>query len=381
MKILAISHSCAVAVNQRLFIELEAIPDVQVQLVAPANWQNEYSGEPFLPEAHPDATFPILFAPVVRPGHVWQHAYTKIPVDKIKAFGPDIVYSTQEPWSLSNWQFRRLARSLKIPYVFHTNQNLIKTLPPPFHQMEQAAYKDAALALAYSEEARQVMLQKGLKGQSAVAPYATNVTQFFPGKEQKRRDDWGLGQSIVVGYLGRFVSEKGLDLALEAVAPLIREGLDIRVCCVGTGGEQANLEAQAATLGITDRVHFPGGVAHDQAGAAMRCFDMLVLPSRTRPNWKEQFGRVLIEAWATGIPTIGSDSGEIPNLIRATGGGLIFREGDVAKFTEALRQLSIDAALRAKLGESGRKAVEEHYTFPAVAAQLVRLFHGVLRTP
>ena len=58
--------------------------------------------------------------------------------------------------------------------------------------------------------------------------------------------------------------------------------------------------------------------------------DVLVLPSRTTPTWKEQFGRVIVEALWCGVPVVGSDSGEIPWLIGLTGGGLMFPEGDHA---------------------------------------------------
>lgn len=380
MRILAVSHSCVLAVNQKLFVELAKLPDIELLLVAPQNWVSEYDAQPLIPKAGPDVTFPMVFSPVWKPGHVWLHGYRKLPVDQINAFDPDLVYCAQEPWSLSNFQFLSLAKKRKTPFLFHTNQNLVKRLHPPFHQLEQSSYAGCAAALAYSEEARKVMETKGLKRPSFVVPYATNVAQFFPGREPELRASYGVADSVVLGYLGRFVPEKGLDLLIEAGARLIQSGKNLRLLFVGAGPEREALENLARERGIADRVHFPGGVAHDKAGEAMRCFDLLGLPSRTRPNWKEQFGRVLIEAWATGIPVVGSDSGEIPNLIRATGGGLIFREDDVDDLTEKLGALVDSADERKKRGESGVRAVVERYTFEAVAAQTAELFRRFARS-
>ena len=64
-------------------------------------------------------------------------------------------------------------------------------------------------------------------------------------------------------------------------------------------------------------------IPSDQVAVEMRKLHALVLPSRTTPRWKEQFGRVLIEAMACGVPPVGSDSGEIPHVIDDA--GLVFR--------------------------------------------------------
>ena len=88
--------------------------------------------------------------------------------------------------------------------------------------------------------------------------------------------------------------------------------------------------------------------------AAAERLDCLALPSLTRPNWKEQFGRVLVEAMACQVPVVGSDSGEIPNLVGDA--GLIVPEGDAAALAAALRRLRDDAVLRASLGWPGGRA-------------------------
>jgi glycosyltransferase involved in cell wall biosynthesis len=101
--------------------------------------------------------------------------------------------------------------------------------------------------------------------------------------------------------------------------------------------------------------------------------DVFALPSRTTPTWKEQFGRVIIEAMACAVPVVGSDSGQIPHLIRETGGGVVFHEGDVEDFTAKLLSLVDDPAGRRRMGMTGRAVVQERYTFDAIARQLHRI--------
>jgi glycosyltransferase involved in cell wall biosynthesis len=104
--------------------------------------------------------------------------------------------------------------------------------------------------------------------------------------------------------------------------------------------------------------------------------DVLVLPSRTTARWKEQFGRVIVEALWCGVPVVGSDSGEIPWLIGLTGGGLVFAEGDRDALRKHLEALRASPALRARLASAGRAAVERLFTVAAATDPLERMLLG-----
>ena len=97
-----------------------------------------------------------------------------------------------------------------------------------------------------------------------------------------------------------------------------------------------------------------------------------VLPSRSRPNWVEQFGRVLIEAMACNVPVLGSRSGEIANVIGDA--GALFPEGDISALSDALRTLlgSPDAA-RA-IGQRGRERAVAHFSMRRIALDTVRVY-------
>jgi glycosyltransferase involved in cell wall biosynthesis len=108
----------------------------------------------------------------------------------------------------------------------------------------------------------------------------------------------------------------------------------------------------------------------------MSLLDVLALPSRTTPRWKEQFGRVLIEAMSCGIPPVGSDSGEIPNVVGDA--GLIFPEGNVNALADRLRTLSVNPDVAARLGEMGRERVIRNYTHRRIAGDTLNLYQRVL---
>ncbi len=141
-------------------------------------------------------------------------------------------------------------------------------------------------------------------------------------------------------------------------------------------GLLAALSALAGELGIRERVRFVPAVPAAEVPAYLRAMDALVLPSRTTPVWKEQFGHVLIEAMACEVPAIGSDSGAIPEVIGPA--GLLFPEGDASALARALDELRSQPALRKRLGEEGRRRVLERYTHEQIARQTADIYRRAL---
>jgi glycosyltransferase involved in cell wall biosynthesis len=170
------------------------------------------------------------------------------------------------------------------------------------------------------------------------------------------------------------IPEKGVDLLLRACAALPGRGW--RLTILGDGPERPRLTALADAAGIAGQVTFLGHRPSTQTPDIYRTFDVLVLPSVSRPNWVEQFGRVLTEAMACGVPVVGSDSGEIPHVIGDA--GLIFPEGDAAALCDALARLLADPALRHDLADRGRARVLAHFTQAQVAAATYRVYQAVL---
>jgi glycosyltransferase involved in cell wall biosynthesis len=177
----------------------------------------------------------------------------------------------------------------------------------------------------------------------------------------------------VIGFVGRLLARKGLFVLLEALA-----GLDgaWELHVVGTGEACVQAEALAERLGIAQRVVFIGQQPSTAMPAIMRQFDVLVGPSLTTPRWKEQFGRMLVEAMACGVPVIGSDSGEIPNVIGDA--GIVVPEGDSVTLRAAIARLRDDTAERCSLAERGRARVLALFTQEAVARRTYAVYHEML---
>src|SRR3977135_392838 len=104
--------------------------------------------------------------------------------------------------------------------------------------------------------------------------------------------------------------------------------------------------------------------------------DVLCAPSQTTPRWREQFGRMLIEAFASGVAVIASTSGEIPYVVADA--GLLVPEGDVSLWQQAIELLTTDRARRCELARRGRQRAESVYGWPLVARQHLDFFERVI---
>ena len=200
-----------------------------------------------------------------------------------------------------------------------------------------------------------------------IPQFGVDPELYAPGRRPE-------GRGFVLGYVGRLVEQKGVDLLLEALAGLAGVW---RAYILGSGPQLEALQAQARQLGLADRVSFDPWIPSAEMPAYYRQLDALVVPSRTWPNWKEQFGRVLIEAMACGVPVIGSDSGEIPHVIGDA--GLVFPEGQTEALQAVLNRLLGDLDLRADLACRGRERVLARYTQAQVAGQTYQVYQSILK--
>ncbi len=227
----------------------------------------------------------------------------------------------------------------------------------------------ADAAIAGNHEAMEVLKAKGWQREIDVLP------QFGVDEDEFRPMVAGTGASPAptIGYVGRLVPEKGVDLLLDALAGLPDQ---VRLVIVGAGSMRDELQRMAARLGIAARVEFRPAVPSVHMPSVYAGLDILVLPSRSRPNWKEQFGRVLIEAMACQVPVVGSTCGEIPNVIGDA--GLVFQEGDARALQEQLQALLAKPEWRADLAQRGRARVLARYTMRRIAdatADIYRRLH------
>ncbi|MBC7260148.1 MAG: glycosyltransferase family 4 protein [Chloroflexi bacterium] len=366
MRVLMISKACLVGIYQRKMEELARVPDMTLKVLVPPAW-NDRGGRVPLERAHTEG-YDLEAIPIAFNGNYHLHFYPTLG-RHVRAFRPDIVHIDEEPYNLATWQAMRLSRAVGARALFFTWQNILRRYPPPFRWMEAYNYRHAAYAIAGNREAVAVLRAKGFSGPIAVIPqFGVDTERFAP---DENLPDPAL--PFTVGFIGRMVPEKGVALLLEAMAGM--DG-DWRLVYLGDGPARAELEARAQAMGLASRVAFYSRVPSVEMPAYLRRLHALVLPSLTRPNWKEQFGRVLIEAMACGVPVVGSDSGEIPNVIGEA--GLVFPEGDVEALRAALVRLRDDRDLRGHLAGAGRARVLAEFTHAQVAQKTYRVYREML---
>ena len=223
---------------------------------------------------------------------------------------------------------------------------------------ERRVLTELDFAICATGTARDRLMRLGVPGDRCHIVYPQVDAELFgPVDARQLRSELGLADRIVVGYCGRLVREKGIDLLIDAVAALPEE---YAMLLVGGGREQPALVARAAERGIAGRLKHVDRVPVDQVPRYLCAMDMLVLPSRPVPQWQEQYGRVLPEAMLCGVPVIGSSSGAIPEVIGQA--GLVFEQENVSALREAILRLGSDRSLRKELAAAGRERARETFS-------------------
>jgi glycosyltransferase involved in cell wall biosynthesis len=356
LRLLVVSHPAVLAVNQLPYAAMRG-HGWEPFVIAPRAWRNEYTPGAFPPEVLPELTGRVVGRRVILPGRIQRHVYLTRIAKVIADVQPHAAFVEEEPTSAAAFQWGRALHGAGIPFGLQADENLDRRWPPPARAFRRWSLRHAAFVAARSPAAAR-LLNRLCPG--VPAPVIPHHVPDWPSRDAAQRD------RFVIGYAGRLVEAKGLDVMIDAAA-----GLDgVAVALVGNGPSRGALEARARGAGVDLEVD--GRVRHEDMADAYSGFDVLVLPSRTTPTWVEQFGRVLVEALWCGVPVVGSDSGEIPWVIRSTGGGLVFAEGDRDGLRRALIRLRDRPELRRELARRGRERVRALFSVEAVARHLDR---------
>jgi glycosyltransferase involved in cell wall biosynthesis len=249
----------------------------------------------------------------------------------------------EEPFGLAVAEVLALCRlrRLRVPYVFSSAQNIDKRYPPPFRWLERSTLRSAAGAYGCNAEAGRILRRKGLRGAFVLLPLGVDVARFLPGTRPPPSG------TLRVGFVGRLIPHKGVDVLLEAVAGDQR----LRAELFGAGPESDRLVGLATRLGVADRVTFHGHVGEEEIPDTYRRFDVLAVPSVPMPGWLEQFGRVVVEAQASGIPVVASASGALPDVVGED--GLLVPPRDPSALRSALVRLLDEPGLWERLRAAG----------------------------
>jgi glycosyltransferase involved in cell wall biosynthesis len=363
VRVLMLSKACIVGAYQKKLEELARFEDVELTVAVPPYWREKGHRIP-LERAHTTG-YRLIVEEMAFNGHFHLHFYPHLG-RLIRRLRPHILHIDEEPYNLATFQALWLGKRAGARCLFFTWQNIPKRYPPPFSWIESYVLRHADCAIAGNTEALNVLKTKGYRGPTRVIP------QFGVDPEMYREMRERRGEPLVIGYVGRLVEEKGPQLLLQAMAGL---GGEWRLRLLGAGPLRAKLERLAGDLGLAGRVAFDPPIPSAEMPGYLNRLDVLVLPSLTRPHWKEQFGRVLIEAMACGVDVVGSTCGEIPHVIGDA--GLLFPEGDVEALRARLAQLMGDPDLRRDLARRGRERVLARYTQAQVAAETYEVYRAL----
>jgi glycosyltransferase involved in cell wall biosynthesis len=356
-RLLVVSHPAVVSVNQEVYRELTRRA-WEVTIVVPSRWRSEYSGAVMTPRALDGMEDSLRPTPVMLGGRPQRHLYLTRCRSLCARTRPDVAFVEGEPYSLAATQWSRAFGGLGVPFGVQCYENIDRDLPLPVRRLRSRVLRNAAFVAARSDSAARLARAWGARGEVDLAPPAVPAWETAPPPAER---------PFTVGYAGRLVESKGLMDLLAAVRRL--QG-PVELLLIGDGELRAQLEGQPIP---GSHVRVLDGLGHEQMAAGYAQLDLLVLPSHTTPTWKEQFGRVIVEALWCGVPVVGSDSGEIPWLIELTGGGLVFPEGDDAALAAALTELREAPELRRQLANVGRAAVERLFSVPSATDAFERL--------
>ncbi|HDY88501.1 MAG TPA: glycosyltransferase family 1 protein [bacterium] len=366
MKVLVIWKALVSEAYHKKLKELAKFKDIELTLIVPTKWHNTILEKKYCEE------YKIIPRKVILNGHNHLHWYSGL--EKIvRQIRPDIFHIEEEHYSLVTYQAIRLAKKYKMKCLFVSWQNIYKEYPFPFSRIERYNLEKADYAIAGSKEVKDILVRKGLADDCiSIIPLGTDPLLFRKMESTELRSRLRL-EAFTIGYIGRFVKEKGIYDLLKAVSQIKNK---FNLLMVGSGRLKYKIKAEGRRLGILKRIRILDSIPSSQVPYYISCMDCLVLPSRTAKKWKEQFGRVLIEAMSCEVPVVGSDSGEIPNVIGDS--GLVFKEGDIDDLFSKLELLINDVDLRTELAKKGRQRVLDNFTQEKIARETYRIYNKIM---
>jgi len=380
LRVLAVDHTAGVPIFRKKYDAIAAHPGIDLTVLAPRRWVENYRVVEAVPGTK-DA-YRLLLGRVGWPGYENRAFFRGGLGAAIRRTRPQVLHLWEEPFSVIALQALTLA-SLWAPRaraIFFSSDNLSRGFhyayrPSAFYAaVERYTYRRCVAGTAVSGEVVEVLRDKGFREPIEVIPHGVDLEDYpVEPRAGRARARFGLAPPVV-GFAGRLLHQKGVDLLLRAFARLTTPGPSLVI--VGEGPERASLERLAAELEVLNRTRFLPLVRHEEVPGLLAAIDVLVLPSRTLPKLKEQFGRILIEGMAAGCVTVGSSSGAIPEVLG--GGGLVFEEESVEGLTAVLERALGDPGLAEKLRVEGRRRVREHYTWEAIAKRVVELYGRIL---
>ena len=189
----------------------------------------------------------------------------------------------------------------------------------------------------------------GYRKRVRVIPNTLDMAAVDSAKPRDWRQEFGFpDQVLLIGYVGRLAHNKGVDILLRAAAQLKTNQTPLHWIIVGDGADRPKLEALATGLDLAGVVHFVGRVPRESIYAAIKGFDLVVVPSR-----EEGFGLSAVEAMACGVPVVASRVDALQEVVVDGVTGLLSEPEDPEDMASKLKNLMMDTGLEQRFREAG----------------------------
>lgn len=375
-RLLTIGHSYCVAQNRRLAHEMALVDPKRwtVTVAAPAAFPGDLrfiSLERMSGEASAVVPVPVHWANRI---HLMRYGRR---LRELLREHWDIVHAWEEPFIVAGgqiaWNVQR-----GVPLVYSSFQNIVKWYPPPFGWIERYSLGRAAGWIAFGSTVQDILSRKPAYSRlpSRIIPPGVDIDSFQPDPGARERVLSSLGWMAgppIIGFVGRFIPAKGIGLLMKSLTSL---PIPWRAMFVGGGPMQSEISDWRRSLPQPDNVRIVNDVSHDGVAEYLNAMDIVAMPSQTTPQWREQLGRVLIEAMACGRTIVASDSGEIPHVVGDA--GIILSESDEAAWNHGLAEIIDSPERRAAFGKSARQWAVEHFAWSVVARRHIEFFDHLL---
>lgn len=381
MRVLVISHTYIAPINRKKWQTLASLfSDVSIKIVFPNVWPTtifNHKAESDLSSYNFDnCTF--LSLDVFKAGNEVLYGYfPKKLIKLIKEFQPDLIQVEQGDNALSYFQTILFSKilGLKSKFIFFTWVNWRHSFSLKYRLfwkwIEKFNLNWSDAAVVGNRQASIILQEKKFMKPVFVLPQlGVDLHLFRPLKKEN-------SSIIKIGFVGRLVEEKGIFLLLHAFTQLLHEYKNLKLSYLGCGPCHALLVQQINKLKIYDNVEIIAPVPHEQVANFMQGLDIFVLPSFDVDQWKEQFGHVLIEAMACKIAVVGSDAGDIPNVI--AGVGQIFKQKNIESLRQSLKKLVQDEQYRNDIAMLGYQKVIKNYSCAAIAEQTYNFWSSIVK--
>ncbi|MEO1093285.1 MAG: hormogonium polysaccharide biosynthesis glycosyltransferase HpsO [Cyanobacteria bacterium J06638_28] len=390
MRVLVASHTYIVDLNCEKFRTLAHLePDLDVTIVVPKRWRpGGVQNRIVETKSWQDGRFRVVPISNFSQNNQGLLTFGLDLVKLLREFRPHVIQVEQGAKGLAHAEMITLNRllGLKAKTLFFTWWNLPYELKFPASAVEAYNLNGTDGIISGNQDGADVLRDRGYQGPIRVMPQlGVDESLFQPAPQPELATSLGINSDdFVIGFVGRFVEEKGLLTLARALGQLKDHTRPWKWLLLGRGPLKDDIAQQATELGIQDRIIWIESVPHDDVPRYINLMSTLVLPSETTykfktltaAGWKEQFGHVIIEAMACKVPVIGSDSGEIPHVIGDT--GLVFPEGDAAQLADHIRSLMESSELHTHLRQQGYERAMAQYTNQALARQVLDFYRELV---